>query len=585
MIEQLNISQALIRGFESMGIKDAFIVTGGAIAEITEALANSQMIRCHYMLTEQSAAIAAEAYGHYDGNPALVIVTSGPGATNAITGVAAGWTNSSPMIVISGQARTIDVKLQNEKINRQWGNQHLETRNIVKTFTKKVVEPLEIFDGYKLAQDLVSEAVASRMGPVWLSIPSDLQRMPDSPSVSFHIADSGEMQTLENPNELSEIIHAKFSEARRPLALLGNGCRLDPETMKKFENYAARNGIALLTTWTGLDLIVDDAETFFGRPGTIPSSRVSNMAIQECDFLLILGARLDLAQVGFQPNSFAIQSNVIRIDIDESEFLRIPKRENWTNYLANAAAVISHIVESSSIDNNDHCEWIERLQKLKQLPSGRSSISDNYSLSTYQAVQALDSFEFPNVVLGSSGTCVEMVLQSWRISRNQRFLNSGGLGSMGFALAGGIGVHLKSDACTLVIESDGSLAMNIQDLQTISSNRYNIKIVILDSCGYKSIRLSQNRQSQKFHGTDRSNGLFLPSANTWAKAAGLETRTVSHEDYLLDGIEWMLENDSPRLLQVMVSDLEEALPRLVSKPNSQGRMETAPFTELWPKID
>ena len=578
-------SECLVSALESAGIQDAFVVTGGAIAGFTEALAGSKIIKIHYMLTEQSAAIAAEAYGQFDGNPALLVVTSGPGVTNALTGVAAAWMNSTPMIVISGQARSSDVSLSRKHPNRQWGSQHVDTHKLVQTITKFVVEPLTQFDAKSVGIDLVAFAKLPRMGPVWLSFPSDLQRSPNGSSVIDLFANVDLNLTSDVYGIVNHIIDA-LKSAAKPVILIGNGSRVNKDILSRLEEVAAELDIALLTTWTGLDLISDDAKTYFGRPGTIASSRVSNFAVQNADLLIVLGARLDLAQIGFRPNDFASQARVIRIDIDPLEFLRISTRDSWTNYFGDATEILKIFLEKIRyVKPIERVDWIHALEVMRKLPTKRSGLQSDERLSTYSVVAELDSRQPKFVVLGSSGTCVEMVLQSWRVTKDQRFLNSGGLGSMGFALGGSIGISIKTKAQVLVIESDGSLAMNIQDFETISRNRLNVKIVILDSAGYKSIKLSQKRQGQKEHGTSSMNGVFLPDASDWSKAAGIESRRVSDPEDLETGINWLMDTTDPRLLQVMVSESEEAIPRLISKLNHGGIMETSPFTELWPEID
>ena len=586
MQSRKNVSDALVIGLEKAGIRDAFVVTGGAIAGFTEALNKSKIIRMHFMLTEQSAAIAAESYGHFDGNPALLVVTSGPGVTNALTGVAAAWTNSTPLVIISGQARSLDVLANNKFANRQWGNQHLNSVKMVSSITKFVAEPTQAFDAEAAALLLVNISKTDRNGPTWLSLPSDIQRANlDLKNKIANLIEDSQIEKLSFSEIKSELL-MNLLAAKRPVIFLGNGARVTQEVTKELERTASLFGIALITTWTGMDLVSDNADTYFGRPGTIASSRVSNFVIQECDLLIILGARLDLAQIGFRPEDFAIQAQVLRFDIDPLEFLRIPTRASWQNYTADAGEILESLVVCLQDEIPDsRLTWINYLKNLRNLPTGRhySDITDG--VSTYKVISMLDEQKLCQVMLGSSGTCVEMVLQAWRISSGQRFLNSGGLGSMGFALAGGIGISLKTNRQTLVIESDGSFAMNIQDLETISRNNLNLKIVILDSSGYKSIKLSQKRQGQTEHGTSKENGVFLPNAANWARAAGIESLMVDREDMLENGIAWLMDSRSPRLLQVMVSESEEAVPRLISKLNSEGRMETAHFTDLWPEIN
>jgi acetolactate synthase-1/2/3 large subunit len=586
MDEALTTSAALVKGFEEAGIKDAFLVTGGAIAGFTEALSKSKVIQCHYLLTEQSAAIAAESYGHFDGSPALLVVTSGPGATNAITGVAAGWTNSTPMIVISGQARSADIKLSKQNLNRQWGNQHLNTIDIVKSITKYQFEPTESFDAKNFTFQFVQCATTGRKGPVWLSLPSDIQRMPIKVEDKTQLSFSKPLEKLQDVQDIFALVKSHLDRSIRPALLIGNGARNMTIDSESIARWAELNSVALLTTWTGLDLITSDAPTYFGRPGTIASSRVANSTAQACDFLLVLGARLDLAQIGFRPNDFASQANVLRIDLDDSEFLRIPPRKNWTNIKGDAALILKLLCENENhVELPERIDWIRDLKIQSKLPTGRERREFADGISTYSVVDELVTKSFKNVVLGSSGTCVEMVLQSWQVSHKQRFMNSGGLGSMGFALSGGIGVAVKTGQEVLVIESDGSLSMNIQDLETIARSNLPLKIVVLDSNGYKSIALSQRRQGQAEHGNSVATGVFLPDSIAWSSAAGIQHNDVKNLQELQNAIEWLVGLRGPGLIRIKVSETEEALPRLLSKPNAMGFMETTPFTELWPEIE
>ena len=489
------------------------------------------------------------------------------------------------MIVISGQARSSDVEMSRIKFNRQWGNQHLNTIELVNSITKTAIEPIAAFNASSAAQELVKIAKEPRQGPVWISIPSDIQRAYVDLSRNLIYPLSGPQNALQDPSLILEEVMHSMQYSEKPLVLLGNGARISPSELRMFENIAERLGLGLLTTWTGLDLISKDAPNYFGRPGTIASSRVANLAVQQCDFLLVLGARLDLAQVGFRPADFAAQAEVIRIDIDESEFDRIPMSNNWKNYLCDAGSLLRSL--TISLDHVSHpprTEWVKHLRQLEKLPLGRNSHQLTDGISTYEVVSEIDAREPLNVVLGSSGTCVEMVLQSWRVTNGQRFLNSGGLGSMGFAIAGGIGVATKTHDQVVVIESDGSLSMNIQDLETVARNKLPMKIVILDSDGYKSIKLSQRRQGQSEHGSSVETGVYLPDAIKWAQAAGIETIDIADLQDLSKSITWLFENSEPRLVRIRVSETEEAFPRLLSKSNSKGIMETAPFDALWPEI-
>lgn len=585
MSEYESYSQTIVDELIGLGITDCFLVTGGAVAPLTDALVRSRKVQMHYMLTEQSAAIAAEAYGHYDQNPALLVVTSGPGVTNAMTGVAAAWTNSSPLFVISGQARSQDVEKARNSETRQIGNQHLATEKITNSVVKHFFEPITDFDVKTQIRSMFNSATTGRPGPVWLSLPQDLQRKSIAFAKTTEIQIDKPIDVSSKGDEILEVVEKELMLSSKPLIFLGNGARI-PSPHDVFKKLAIYYDAAIVTTWTGIDLYPNDEPHFCGRPGTIASSWEANLVQQNADLVLVLGARLDLAQVGFQPENFAPNAKIYRIEIDPEENFRLPEENRIINLNIDCKRVINFLLSRISEFPRSRTEWWKEIENYRKLPKAGEYRDSMSRISTYDVVESLEKLDSKNVVLGSSGTCVEMVLQSWKISPNQRFLNSGGLGSMGFAISGGIGVAAKiKSGKILIIESDGSLSMNIQDLETVKHiTDVEIKIVILNSVGYKSISISQGKQNQILHGESESSGLHLPDIGAWASAAGLNHTKVTDSNLIEEFVHRMWETEGHHLLEFIVSNTEEALPRLMSKPNKNGQMQTADFSHLSPEL-
>lgn len=576
-----SFSEELAFELAEIGIEDAFVVTGGAIAPFTSALAEQGRIRMHYMLTEQSAGVAAEAYGYFDGKPALLIVTSGPGVTNALTPVAAAWANSAPMVVVSGQARSGDVSLASTTNSRQIGNQHLRTDLLVSSIVKNFVE-LDIASNSKeLASFLFSNSTGGRPGPVWLSIPQDIQRGPGAnQTLGLALTTNS---NLNNDVLFRDVIEGLKSSSK-PAVLIGAGARSEISAIK---NFAQKFRIPILTTWPGMDLIEENDELYCGRPGSIPSTWLPNYINVETDFLLVFGARLDLGQVGYNPGSFAANAKVVRIDIDEEEFARIPERSNWANYCLDVKEVSQILKDLASVDLDlDLSQWWEQISDWKKLYPKPRAIPQVFEdgVSSYQLISHISNyFKEKNIVTGSSGTCMEMLLQSWEVQEGQRIINSCGIGSMGFALPAAIGVSVKTgDGEVICIESDGSFAMNLQDLVTMKYMRSIFKIIVMDSSGYKSISLSQGRLKQFAHGNSQKTDLGLPEIESIAESIGFETKTIQNDHEIAAAIEWLSAQKVSSLLVVKVSPSEDALPRLISRPNSDGVMETPPMNELSP---
>lgn len=537
------------------------------------------------MLTEQSAGIAAEAYGHYDKRPALLVVTSGPGVTNAITPVAAAWTNSTPLIVISGQARSRDVTASRDSDCRQIGNQHLRTRSIVKDIVKVFFEPVSVTSLNSKMYEVTMKSMEGRGGPVWISLPNDIQKSP--------IEEFEEKQSLTNDlkvvddstnvgvKTLVDRIIAEFNASKRPVIFIGNGARHEL-SREHISVISERFDAAVLTTWPALDLVSSENPRFCGRPGTIPSSWGANFVQQNCDFMLIIGARLDLAQVGYQPDNFATQATKLRIEIDELEHFRIPQSSGIENFSFNSRDVLLELSKKSEGISLSKTDWWKEIHRYQSYPKAGENQPEFSGLDTYDVVTLLSKVSPPNVVLGSSGTCVEMALQAWQSAPGQRFLNSGGLGSMGFALAAAFGVSKKIDREVLVIESDGSIAMNLQDFYSCLESPHIFRIVLLNSRGYKSIELSQKRQGHSIHGTSVEFGVPLPDYSSFIPAIGIKYKSVSRVEELRDSISWLFSQNQTCFLDVMVSHDQEATPRLISKPDISGQMRTADFEDLWP---
>jgi acetolactate synthase-1/2/3 large subunit len=575
-------SDEIITAFEDSGVKEAFIVTGGAVGPITTALAESEKITCHYMLTEQSAAIAAESYGYIDGSPALLVVTSGPGVTNALTGVAAAYTNSSPVIVISGQARAQDIEQDRVSSNRQIGNQHLNTAALVTPIVKGFIEPLQPIQVRPLVESMIALATGNRPGPVWLSIPQDVQRsiLPlTAPLDTFPSETPVPIVTIDEV----ESIKQKLSNAERPVILLGNGARPGVAGLMKL---ARDFSIPIITTWPGLDLVHERDPLFVGRPGSIPSGWMPNLLLEECDLLLIVGARMDLAQVGYNPSEFAKQAHVVRIEIDPAENFRLSSHENQETLVRNSIGFNSYV----GVENGPNFDtpWWARIRVLRNLPRA-GEISQEFSdgLSTYMVVNELGTHLSGHlIVTGSSGTCVEMVLQSWKASEGQRVINSCGLGSMGFGVAAALGVLAREpEKLIACIESDGSLVMNLQDLVSASKIRPSFPIFVLDSLGYKSISLSQKRQGSIEHGSGPSSGLSLIDVQDGGDLLGIPVKVVSKENEISAAIKWALEAGGPRMVFFRVSKSEEALPRLMTIVDPlTGKLTTPKMSQLHPPI-
>ena len=590
----MTMAQAIVRELHDLGCRDVFTVSGGAIAPLTEAFARKEGIRQHFLLHEQSAGIAAEAYGFSHLHAACLLVTSGPGATNAATPVAAAYLNSSPMVVISGQARSSDLDVVPDA--RQWGMQHLKTSHIVSTFVKEVFEIRGDSDVLDVARAAWSAAHSDRPGPVWIDFPIDLQARKKPVSESVHDPRAATELVEPFPADVTDVlqqVRTQLRHSRRPALLLGNGLRSSWE-VDLIARLVSQLNIPTLLTWSGLDLLPSSHPLNFGRPGML-ATHSANWIQQFCDCLLVLGARLDHGQTGFNPTGFAPEAKVFRVDIDPLELSRTPSSARWTNIEGDANTFVSGMLEWTPV-LEDSSPWLEQARRwhnafgsdsyLLRAASGRPrDQSDGHSAYGVARLVGEHASQFPTVVLGSAGSCAEALVQSLPVGPGQRVLNSGGLGSMGFGVAGAIGASLASrKGPTLLLESDGSLMMNPQDLHFIAAENLDVKIIILNSHGYRSIQQSQSRAGYLHAGAGPQSGLHLPSVVEVARAFGMSTASLDRDDDLEVGIRDFLESDL-QLLAVTVSASEAVGPRATSRRSPSGVMETAPLELLMPLPD
>jgi acetolactate synthase I/II/III large subunit len=577
--KRITVSDVIANALSDFGVTDVFCVVGGAIAPLSDCFARDSRFEIHYLLHEQSAGIAAEAYASAFGKPAVLLVTSGPGSTNAMTPLVAAWTNSSPLIVLAGQVRSQDV--QSAGNNRQWGSQHIDSITMVSPFTKiaRRIDPDSV-SAY-IASDL-QIAISRRPGPVWFEIPVDVQRAP----ARRIYATRQKMETvqIEHLTDFSDSLVAAVKEAIQPLILLGNGCRSQLDATREFINQL---NWPVQLTWPSLDFLSTNDPLYAGRPGSI-STWGANLTIQNADLVLILGARLDWGQVAFRPENFAPNAKLFRVEIDAEEIRRIPG-ERVHDACASVEEFLLEIGKSDlqlEAQRQDISPWRKQVEQWKQELSSFGSQQPVQGISMYEMLDLIseNSHLFPTIVSGSSGTCTEQVMQAISPLLDQRVMNSGGLGSMGFGVAGSIGAYFATKKPVLCLESDGSFAMNPQDIAFIVENNLPIRILIMDSEGYKSMLLSQRRGNYEVAGSDKDSGVYLLNPVAVAKSMGMVASRIDSDMNWKEEIIKFLNSNSPELLQVIVSKEEEAAPRVISKPNAEGRMETAKLDDLWPPL-
>ncbi len=574
-----------------VGVKHVFMLPGGGCMHLVDSLGKNPKLKYICNLHEQASAIGAEAYGQYTNNLGVALVTAGPGSTNAITGIAGAWIDSTPMLVLSGQAKCEDLMIG--KGIRQMGIQEVDIASIVRPITKYascLMKPEMV--KYEL-QKAIYLAQHGRKGPVWLDIPLDIQgAIVDETTLQEFTPPETDIPTDADYRNFAKMVISLLKGATKPAILAGNGIR-SSGAIADFLRLVENLRIPVMTTWKAVDFMPEDHPLFVGRPGIV-AQRGANFVQQCADLLLIIGTRLDLCQTGFNHPNFAPKAKKIIIDIDVNEINKLNMPFALTLAGDAGAFIRSMLTETAIHDFNPtpSAPWLKRCREWQQrypviLPEYRDP--DKKLINTYHLIDVLSELLPTNTVVvpGSSGACAELIMQAIKVKTGQRILNTPGLGAMGFDLPAAIGACLASgQKMTISIAGDGGLQMNIQELQTLKTLELPIKIFVLDNGGYGSI---YNMQMARFEGNlvacNPASGLKLPNLCRLAAAYDLAHYEIDNPRDLKSQVLEVLNMPGPVICNVQVDPEIPTAPRLSSEVLPDGRIISKPMEDLWPFLD
>lgn len=584
MANLVKVSDYIIKFInEKMSVKHVFILSGGGWMHMLNSLGENKNIDYICTLHEQGAAIAAEAYGQYTNNIGVAIVTTGPGGTNAITGVTAAWIDSTPMMVISGQVKRAD--MIGDKGIRQMGPQEVDIVPIVKPITKyavSVLEPKEIRYHLEKAYHL---ATTGRKGPVWLDIPLDVQgAMVDEYSLEGFIPEKEKKIVPDFSINLEKTIEL-INNSKKPVILAGNGIHL-AGVKDEFIKLAEKLDIPILTTWKTIDFIEQEHRLFAGRPGSI-ASRGANFTLQNADLLITIGARMDLPQTAFNHKNFGKNAKKVIVDIDENEINKM-QMDIDVKFVADAKDFVLGLAKNLEKITYKNNGWIEKCNELKNkypvtLPE---FFEQKEYVNTYVLLDALSKQMSENDMLvpGSSGSCSEVSCQAFKTKKGQVVLNNQGLGSMGFGLPASIGACIASGGRkTICVNGDGGFMMNIQELETVRRLNLPIKFFILNNDGYGSIRNMQNAHFKGLYvGSGRTSGVTLPDMQKVASAFEIPSCVIKNQQNIEAEVKKVLDSKGPFICEVMISPEQQTQPRVSSIKLEDGSMMSKPIEDMWP---
>lgn len=590
-MEIMKLSDYLFEFLKEKNVRHIFMLPGGGAMHLVDSLGKSGISYVPF-LHEQAAAIAAEAYGQHTNTPGVLLVTSGPGGTNAITGVTAGWIDSTPMFIISGQAKRSD--LVGDSGVRQIGSQEVQIVDMVRPITKSAVQ---ILDPTKIRYELEKnwhEATSGRPGPVWLDIPLDVQAAEIAPEQleGFHPSKTVNDQT---EDAVSNVLN-KLRESRKPLIIAGNGIKLSG-AVEDLKGLLHLIKVPVETTWKTIDMFAEDDELYVGHPG-IMGDRGANLILQESDFILSIGSRLDTSITAFDEGNFGKNATKIIIDIDEHELSRM-KFRNASYYASDAGVFLRKLMKACSDAENgnllkaqasESADWILHCKEIRNRYPVVTEEHRNREgcISAYHFIDCLCELlrEDDVIVPESSGGAGEITYQAFRLKEGQKMKNAAGLGSMGFGVPYTIGACLANDRRrTILINGDGAFQLNIQELETIHRLRLPVKMFIWDNGGYASIRsMQRNNFDGHYVASDAESGSTFPDISKITEAYGFETYVLQTGKEMEQLLPKIMRDDNPVVCILKVDPEETVSPRVKAYITEDGSMKSGALEKMWPFI-
>jgi len=585
---QIKVADYIFRRLADWGVRHVFLVTGGGAMHLNDAL--GQETRIHYICNhhEQASAMAAEGYARVSGGLGVVCVTTGPGGTNALTGVLGQWLDSIPTLYLSGQVRWDCTAMSTGLPLRQLGDQEANITVIASSITKyaeTIVDPLRI--RYCL-EKAIHLAHAGRPGPVWLDIPLNVQAamveedalVGYTPEPEVPVRDRTLLET-----QVDELIR-RLRTAERPVLLAGAGVRL-AGAYPLLQQVVERLNIPVLVAWDAIDLMATDHALYFGRPSTL-GQRAGNFIFQNADLLFSVGCRLNLRQIGYTYPSVARAAYKIVVDIDPLE-LQKPTIHPDLPIACDAKQLLTMLNAQLGSDLPPKVDWIAWCaERRRRYPPVTPAMQlPNEPVNPYVFCEALsDLLDEHDVIVSSNGASCVVPIQALRMRAGQRHIVNSGCAAMGYGLPSAMGACFAHGRRVICLEGDGSIQMNIQELQTVVHHRLPLKIFLFNNGGYQSIRSTQrNFFAGRLVGESAQSGVSFPDMVRIAEAYGIPAMRITRHDEMKAVIQEALVSDGPVLVDVGMDPEIMFAPRVTSQRLPDGRMVSKPLEEMFPFLE
>lgn len=568
------VSDVIAEYLKELKIDYVFGIIGSANSHIFDSIEKLGYTKIIFMHHEQACVLAMGAYYRASGKLSAAIVTAGGGATNAVTGICSNWADSIPGIIICGQESSF--YCNGHENLRMFGTQGLDiihmTSKIVK-YGARIDDPGQT---QQILQEAINKSILGRPGPSIIDVPFDVQ------SKKILCKEWIFENKIEVNVDLTEIINL-LSKAKRPVIVGGNGVRLS-KSNEAFKTLVEKFSIPTLLTWSAIDILDNTHPLHFGRFG-IYGQRSANFIVQNADFVLVLGSRLAIPQVGYDFAQFAREAKIVIVDIDKNE---TQKYKNRIDYILNIDCFdfINKLLEFDLDNSND--KWLEYCNSTKNKFSLLDeSFCENQYVNSYKFIQDLsDYLDDDHIIVTDMGTALLSGHQTIKLIKNQKMFTSLGLGEMGYGLPGSIGAAVSSpNSSVLCLNCDGGIMMNLQEAHTIIENKLNIKIVIFNNDGYLMIKHTQKMLFEgKFTGVDKKTGVGLPKFDLLMPAFGYKYFGLSNNEQYKDTLKEFFDYKGPSVLEVFMHPEQDFIPKVKGVSNNDGSIFAPPIEEMSPLL-
>lgn len=559
-------------------IRHIFMVSGGGAMHLNDSTGQYLEYICNH--NEQASGIAGEGYARVNQELSVVSVTTGPGGINALNGTYGAWTDSAPVLFISGQVKFLTTMASCPEIPlRQLGDQEVDIISVVKPLTKYAVmitNPEEI--KYHLDR-AIYEATHGRFGPVWLDVPLNVQAaMIDENNLKEFIPPVAPVYDL----KIAETI-SRLQEAKRPLIIAGYGVRLS-NTQSALYELLEKSGFPVVTTFNGYDTVESDYPQYIGRIGTV-GQRAGNFALQNADCILCLGTRNNIRQVSYNWENYAKKAYKIIIDIDEAELCKPTVKPDLAVHADLAQYLPALAAAMPTTNRSEWLEWCQKRRDKYDFAHTPEYQQNGGKINAYSFIRKLsDAGQEKQLFVMANGTALIGMFQVAKIKKGQRYIANSGDASMGYDLPAALGACLANDGkMTICLAGDGSIMMNIQELQTIKHLNLPLKIFIINNDGYISIKQTQNNFfCGRNCGAGCSSGVTLPDFVKVGEAFGIKSLRLDNPDGIEKTIQQVLAFDGPVICEVMVNSDYIFSPKLSAKQLPDGSMVSPSLEDMYP---